>query len=166
LTKSSNSNFKSVTDLKDILNFSMKFNVLDFFVYMTKGWAFAITWSTFRVNVNTKFLWTNILWRRHHYKHKQDYLQMFATYKDNLYKYWNIKVYYRLNAFWDKIYTSLYIEGNVLNGSLKFTKLSNFAPNANCFSNGTVHILIFWKKLDSLCTILAILFRLFGFIAP
>ena len=47
---------------------------------------------------------------------------MFATYKNNLYKYWNIKVYYRLNAFWDKIYTSLHIEGNVLNGSLKFTK--------------------------------------------
>ena len=39
-------------------------------------------------------------------------------------------------------------------------------PTANCFSNGTVHILIFWKKLDSLCTILAILFKPFGFIAP
>ena len=28
---------------------------------------------------------------------------MFATYKDNLYKYLNIKVYYRLNVF-DLIY--------------------------------------------------------------
>jgi len=27
------------------------------------------------------------------------YLQMFSTYKDTLYKYLNIKVYYRLNVF-------------------------------------------------------------------
>jgi len=47
---------------------------------------------------------------------------MFSTYKDNLYKYLNIKVYYRLNVFWDKICTSLHIEGNGLNDSLKFTK--------------------------------------------
>jgi len=53
---------------------------------------------------------------------KQDYLQKFSTYKDNLCKYLNIKVYCRLNVFWDKISTSLHIEENVLNGSLKFTK--------------------------------------------
>jgi hypothetical protein len=41
-----------------------------------------------------------------------------------------------------------------------------YHPTANCFSNGNVHILIFWKKLDSLCTILAILFKPFGFITP
>ena len=38
-------------------------------------------------------------------------------------------------------------------------------PTANCFSNGNVYILIFWKKLDSRM-ILAILFKPFGFIAP
>jgi hypothetical protein len=53
---------------------------------------------------------------------KQDYIQMFSTYKDTLYQYLNIKVYYRLNVFWDKICTNFHIEGNVLNGSLKFTK--------------------------------------------
>ena len=53
---------------------------------------------------------------------KQDYIQMFATYKDNPWKYLNIKVYYRFNVFWDKIYTSLHIANNILNGSLKFTK--------------------------------------------
>jgi hypothetical protein len=55
-------------------------------------------------------------------KHKQYYLQMFSTYKNNLYKNLNIKVYYRLNVFWDQICSSLHVEGNVLNGSLKFTK--------------------------------------------
>ena len=30
---------------------------------------------------------------------KQDYIQMFSTYKDTLYQCLNIKVYYRLNVF-------------------------------------------------------------------
>jgi hypothetical protein len=61
------------------------------------------------------------------------YLQMFSTYKDTLYQYLNIKVYYRLNVFWDKICTSFQIEGNALNGSLKFTK---YNERIICFVHG------------------------------
>ena len=47
---------------------------------------------------------------------------MFSTYKYNLYTILNIKVYYGLNVFWEKICISLHVDGNVLNGSLNFTK--------------------------------------------